>query len=137
MSESVACIVYEGGRLLVARRKPSGDMGGRWEFPGGKLDAGENDAQAVVREMREEFGVKATPRELIAEGGFEHKGKRCSVRAYAVTLEHDGVAVPYALTEHTEYKWVRPLEIRDLNFVDSDRQLYPQVLRFLGIAEEE
>ena len=38
---------------------------------------------------------------------------------------------PYVLTEHTEYKWVDPQEIRNLSFVDSDLKLYPDVLEFL------
>ncbi len=131
MSSSVACIVYKNGKILVAHRIPKGDMGNRWEFPGGKVDAGETDQMTIVREMSEEFGVKAVPGEKITSGSFFHKGKECFLNAYLVQLEHDGLEKPYILTEHTEYKWVFPREIENLNFVDSDLMIYPDVLKFL------
>lgn len=131
MSNSVACIVYKDGKILVAHRIPKGDMGNRWEFPGGKVDAGETDQMAIVREMREEFGVKAVPGEKITSCAFFHKEKECFLNAYLVQLEHDGIEKPYVLTEHTEYKWVFPKEIENLSFVDSDLKIYPDVLKFL------
>ena len=60
MNVSIACIVYQNGKILVARRNPTGDMGDRWEFPGGKQEAGETDETAIIREMNEEFGVTAS-----------------------------------------------------------------------------
>ena len=131
MSNSVACIVYKDGKILVAHRIPKGDMGNRWDFPGGKVDAGETDQMAIVREMGEEFGVKAVPGEKITSCSFFHKEKKCFLNAYLVQLEHDGLEKPYILTEHTEYKWVFPKEIENLNFVDSDLKIYPDVLKFL------
>lgn len=131
MSNSVACIVFKNGKILVAHRIPKGDMGNRWEFPGGKVDEGETEQIAVVREMREEFGVKAVPGEKIASCSFFHKEKECFLNAYLVQLEHDGIEKPYVLTEHTEYKWVFPEEIKNLAFVDSDLKIYPDVLKFL------
>lgn len=131
MSNSVACIVYKNGKILVAHRIPKGDMGNRWEFPGGKVDVGETDQMAIVREMSEEFGVAAVPGEKITSCSFFHKDKECFLNAYLVQLEHDGLEKPYILTEHTEYKWVFPKEIENLNFVDSDLKIYPDVLKFL------
>ena len=131
MSNSVACIVYKDGKILVAHRIPKGDMGNRWEFPGGKVEPGETDQMAIVREMGEEFGVKAVPGEKITSCSFFHKEKKCFLNAYLVQLEHDGLEKPYILTEHTEYKWVFPKEIENLNFVDSDLKIYPDVLTFL------
>ncbi len=131
MSSSIACIIYNDKKILIAHRNPTGDMGNRWEFPGGKIDEGENAEQAIIREMMEEFSVKATVHEKITETTFVHKNKECSLEAYLVSLEHDGMKTPYVLTEHTEYKWVDPQEIRNLSFVDSDLKLYPDVLEFL------
>lgn len=51
-------LVWEDGRLLVARRPPDGLLGGLWEFPGGKIEEGEEPADAVRRELREEMGVE-------------------------------------------------------------------------------
>lgn len=131
MSSSVACIIYKNGKVLIAHRNPTGDMGNRWEFPGGKVDEGETDEISIIREMSEEFGVKAVPGKKIASTTFYHKNKECHLNAYFVELEHDGLEKPFVLTEHSEYKWVDPKVIPELNFVDSDLQIYPDVMKVL------
>lgn len=131
MSSSVACIIYKNGKVLIAHRNPTGDMGNRWEFPGGKVDEGETDEISIIREMSEEFGVKAVPGKKIASTTFYHKNKECLLNAYFVELEHDGLEKPFVLTEHSEYKWVDPKVIPELNFVDSDLQIYPDVMKVL------
>lgn len=131
MSRSVACIVYKDGKVLIAKRIARGDMGGRWEFPGGKIDGTEDASAAVTREMSEEFGVKAHAEEKICAASFTHQGKECVVTAYRVYLEHDGVQIPFTLSEHTEYEWVFADEILNRPFVDSDLQLYPAVKAYL------
>lgn len=136
MSASIACIIYKDGKVLIAHRVPVGDMGNRWEFPGGKVDAGENDEMTIVREMNEEFGVKAIPGKKITSAKFYHKNKECSLNAYFVELEHDGLEKPFVLTEHTEYKWVKPEIIPTLSFVDSDLQIYPEVLKAIKALEK-
>jgi len=54
----VAAIIWKNGRVLIDRRKPDGLLGGLWEFPGGRREAGESLPDAVVREVREELGVR-------------------------------------------------------------------------------
>jgi len=133
MSESIACIDYRDGKIFIAKRQNVGDMGNRWEFPGGKIDAGENTEQAIKREMQEEFSVDVEVFEKLARCTFEHKGKECSVQAYRVHFAHDGMEKPFILTEHTDYKWVDPKEIETLSFVDSDLKLLPEIKSKLGI----
>lgn len=128
MSASVACIVFANNRIFIAKRQEIGDMGGYWEFPGGKIDEGEDFATAIKREMMEEFSVEAVPVKKLASASFIHKDVTCSVDAYYVKFAHDGLEIPFKLTEHTEYRWVRPEEILDYKFVDSDLKLYPAVM---------
>lgn len=132
MSRSIACIDYSNGKLFIAKRQKVGDMGGRWEFPGGKIEDGEDFSTAIKREMLEEFGVEVTVGKQIAQSEFMHKNKKCSLFVFEVKFPHDGIKVPFVLTEHTEYKWVNPEEIKTLNFVDSDMQVYPQILKYIG-----
>lgn len=54
-------LIWQRMRLLVALRPPAALEGGRWEFPGGKLEPGETAAQALIRECREELGVAVQP----------------------------------------------------------------------------
>lgn len=131
MSNSIACIDYRNGKVFIAKRQNKGDMGGRWEFPGGKIEPGESFAQAITREMKEEFNINVQIGEKIASSAFEHKGTLCNLDAFLVRFEHDGIAKPFTLTEHTEYKWVMLEEIPGLNFVDSDLKIFPDILSFL------
>lgn len=122
MNTSIAGIIYLEGRFLVGRRIDGGQMGGRWEFPGGKVEPGETHAQTIIREFREELGLDATPGELITTAEFENNAGKVSLYAYRVYLSLDQKV---RLTEHTELSWVSLEEIEQLNLVDSDRLLVP------------
>lgn len=132
MSRSIACIDYRNGKLLIAKRKSGGDMGERWEFPGGKIEEGEDFTQAINREMLEEFGCKVKIFEQLAKADFVHNGKSCTVNAFRVEFENDGVDKPFVLTEHTQTQWVSPDQIQFRSFVDSDLSLFPQIKQSLG-----
>ena len=130
MNRSIACIDYRDGKIFIAKRQMTGDMGGRWEFPGGKIEEGEDLQQAVVREMQEEFGVTVSVGRKITTGTFTHKGKPCTLDVLEVSFPHDGMAERFALTEHTDYKWADINEIPSLNFVDSDLSVYEAVKKW-------
>ena len=130
MSRSIACIDYRKGKLLIAKRKSGGDMGERWEFPGGKIEEGEDFTQAINREMQEEFGCKVRIFEQLAQASFVHRGKDCTVNAFRVEFENDGIKKPFVLTEHTQSQWVSPEQINNLNFVDSDLSVYEAVKKW-------
>ena len=132
MSRSIACIDYRNGKLLIAKRKSGGDMGERWDFPGGKIEEGEDFAQAINREMLEEFGCRVKIFEQLAKADFVHNGKNCTVNAFRVEFENDGTEKPFVLTEHTQTQWVSPDQILSRHFVDSDLSLFPQIKQSLG-----
>lgn len=132
MKSSIACIVFSGRRVLIAHRNPTGQMGGRWEFPGGKVEPGEGDEEACAREFKEEFGVDVRVGGKVAEAVFKHDGEEVELRAYLVEVPHDGVGKRYVLSEHSDYRWAELSEIPTLNFVDSDLLIYPQVAKFLA-----
>ena len=132
MSRSVACIDLRDGKVFIAKRQNVCDMGGRWEFPGGKIDAGEDFAAAIKREMSEEFGVEVEVFEKLCEVTFEHKGKECFVDAFKVHFAEDGLSRRFTLTEHTDYKWEDFNKIPELNFVDSDLKIFEK-LKKMGL----
>jgi len=122
-ARSVAGIARRGASFFVARRISGGDLGGKWEFPGGKVEPDETDAEALIREYREEFGVAIQVGTLLAGGHFEHHRKRRILSAYEVFLDGDD----FSLREHTEWRWASLDEIVALDFADSDRKLLPQL----------
>lgn len=128
---SIAGIALDHNKILIAKRNPSGQMGSRWEFPGGKAEDGESDEQAVVREFKEEFGIKVKVIKNIANAQFKHNGSLVNLHAYLIKLPHKGIFFKYKLTEHTEYRWVNIESIKQFNFVDSDLLLYPDVRKYV------
>jgi 8-oxo-dGTP diphosphatase len=59
-----AAIIVEHGRVLLTQRKPGTHLGGLWEFPGGKVEDGEDPKDALARELREELGIEALVGEI-------------------------------------------------------------------------
>lgn len=126
---SVAGIAIRDGRVFVARRGPGGQMGGKWEFPGGKCETGETDAEAALREFDEEFGLAVRVGEPVGQSFFDNKGQRYEL--VALLVEFDGE--PAVLVEHVEARWVGPQELDSLDLSDSDRSLLPFVLGLLAV----
>jgi 8-oxo-dGTP diphosphatase len=124
---SVAGIAVEDGKVFVARRIPGGDLGEKWEFPGGKVEEGESDQNALIREFREEFRVTVRVGCFVGSASFEHHGQNRVLRAYRVYPE----SRDFTLLEHTEWKWVSPQSIAALDFADSDRKLLPELEKYL------
>lgn len=113
----------EGGRFFIAKRIPGGDLGGKWEFPGGKVEEGEADADTLVREYREEFGVSVKVGPLLGSVLFQHHGVERTLNAYRIYFSADS----FTLSEHTDWRWAAFKEIKDLDFADSDLRLLPQL----------
>lgn len=132
MKKSVACIAYHNKKVLIAHRNPTGQMGSRFEFPGGKVDEGESEQQAIKREMSEEFGIEVTVLEKITTGYFVHNDKKSSLEVYLIKVPHDGMTEKYTLSEHTDYNWVSIDDIPKDNFVDSDLAVYEEVKKYLS-----
>ena len=82
MSRSIACIDYRNGKIFIAKRQQVGDMGGRWEFPGGKVEKGETDQQALAREIKEELDIDVEVEELIDENYNEYSDKNINLKVY-------------------------------------------------------
>lgn len=137
MKRSIACIAYENGKVLIAHRNPTGEMGNRWEFPGGKVENGESDEISIIREMSEEFGINVQVISKITTGSFMHNGAESLLEVYLIKVPHDGLSTTYALTEHSEYKWVNINDIPKDNFVDSDLSIYPEVVKFIDNISKE
>ncbi|MDN5857244.1 MAG: NUDIX domain-containing protein [Pseudonocardia sp.] len=122
----VGAALLRNGRLLVAQRKRPPELAGQWELPGGRVEAGESEPEALVRECREELGadVRVTGRlgpDLPLAGGV--------LRVHTTTLAA-GSAEPAAL-EHSAVCWIGPDELDALAWVAADRALVPHLRTLL------
>jgi len=116
-----AAMVDADGRVLVQQRPPGKAMAGLWEFPGGKVEAGETPEAALVRELAEELGVSVEA-SCLAPAVFasEPLGDRHLILMLFVLRKWQGIPEP---REATALRWLRPVELHALEMPPADRPL--------------
>ena len=121
---SIAGIAVRDGRFLVAKRKEGGAIGLRWEFPGGKVEEGESDEDALRREFEEELGISVIPLSLIGLSFFHSVSGKRELAAWRVDIPQECIL---ELREHSDIAWVTRAELDALDLADSDRSLLPLI----------
>ena len=118
----VVCALIEddAGRLLLARRPAHKHLGGLWEFPGGKVEAGEQPAAALVREIGEELGCVAVPGEPLQ--AVTHAYATVTVRLSPFLARLVPGAEPVA-REHEALRWVTREEIGGVSMPAADEPI--------------
>ena len=114
-----AAVIFRDGRVLIARRPPRGLLGGLWEFPGGKLELGENFQAGLRREIQEELGVLVEVGKKM--GVYDH-----AYTHYKVTLHAYLCRLPFGeptAIEASELRWVLPAELGGFPMGKIDRQI--------------
>lgn len=125
----VAGVVVRDGLVLVARRLPGGYHGGLWEFPGGKVEEGEDPRQALARELMEELGVGVSVGERLAMVEWRYPHRTILLDVYRCDI-HSGV--PVAI-ECAEVAWVAAEALSALPMPEADGPVVEIVSR---IAKE-
>lgn len=110
----VGAAIIRDGRLLAAQRAEPASLAGGWEFPGGKVDPGESDEEALVRECAEELGVRVVLGDRI--GGDWPLSETSLMRVWTARLAE---GEPEAL-EHLALRWLGPEELYDVAWLPGD-----------------
>ncbi len=130
-SLSVPCVVVAGivrnpaGEILIARRAPGQNNTGLWEFPGGKLEAGETEAECLIREIREEFWA-----EIEVMSHFATTSATSGTKTIKLSAWNARPKTPlFTPTVHSEAKWVLPTTLLDMceNFTHADVPLIKKI----------
>ncbi len=113
----VGAAIVRSGRCLTAQRGERMALAGKWEFPGGKVEAGEAPADALAREVHEELGLR------IAVGPLLGTGRDRDVRldVYLASL----LGGELRLLEHAAIRWIAAADIDTLDWAEADRPLLP------------
>jgi 8-oxo-dGTP diphosphatase len=127
----VGAALIDGDRVLVAQRS-GGPYDGCWEFPGGKVEPGESDLQALVRECAEELGVVVAPERFLGEvplDGVVAGGPpgTSTMRVWSARIA-SGELIAH---EHAALRWVGADELDGIDWIAADRPLLPAVRTLL------
>jgi 8-oxo-dGTP diphosphatase len=123
MLQVVAAILERNGRVLICRRRADQAHPLQWEFPGGKVEAGETAADAVARELREELGIEATAGPEIARYEYTYPGKTPILLLFLRVAAFRGEPRNVIFEEMC---WAYPEDLAQFDFLEGDRE-------FLGV----
>lgn len=116
MIESVAVVLVKNGKVLIVQKDAQHKLAGLWEFPGGKIEAGESEEACVKREMIEELGVTVRVVEKWLHYTYPLPHYHLSICVFIAEL----ISGEIQLLEHVNMAWVTPSELHQYVFVPSD-----------------
>ncbi|WP_036565116.1 (deoxy)nucleoside triphosphate pyrophosphohydrolase [Nocardioides halotolerans] len=125
----VGAAIVRDGRVLAARRTAPAAAAGRWELPGGKVEPGETDDASLVREVREELGLRITVERWLE--GEAPIGETHLLRV-AVATADDGEPVP---TEHDAVRWLGADELGEVDWLEPDRPFLAELSALISTLE--
>lgn len=131
----VAVGVVEDGRgqVLIARRRPEKHQGGLWEFPGGKLEAGESAESALARELKEEVGITVDAAQAFMRLEHEYSDVTVLLDVWRVTQFR---GEPQAL-EGQPLRWAALGELDPAEFPEANQEILEALRRGASSAEVE
>ena len=111
----VAAIIVRDGAVFATQRG-YGDFKGGWEFPGGKVEPGESEREAVARELKEELEMDVTVGELFDVVEYDYPTFHLSMKCYLCTVGQGG----YVLKEHQDARWLSRDTIDEVEWLPAD-----------------
>lgn len=126
----VGAAIINDGKILVAQRPYSAKAykSLKWEFPGGKIEPGETEVEAIKREIREELDCQIEVDSLLPE--IEHNYPDFILRMTICICHLSGNSTPKPL-EHNALRWLAPKDLPSLNWAAADARCYPLVIDYI------
>jgi len=119
MTTVVAAVIERNGLILIAQRKRTGQHPLKWEFPGGKVEAGEAPESAVVRELKEELAIQARVDGEIMRYEYQYPGRTPILLIFYRVTEFEGE--PQNL-DFEQIAWVEKARLGDYDFLEGDEE---------------
>ena len=116
MKDVAAGIIFNEGKILIAKRGKGQKSEGKWEFPGGKIEPIETPEQAVRRELMEELSLEVQIGDFFMESTYKYNYGVIRLHAYKAECKTGNVK----LSVHSEVKWVDASDILGYDFAEAD-----------------
>lgn len=113
----VAAVIRDQGAFLACRRASHKTLAGKWEFPGGKVEAGESDYEALTREIKEELNVDVQVGELVSISRTGSGQQEIAMYSY---IAHLIASKPTSSSDHDELRWVTQAELGTMDWAELD-----------------
>lgn len=123
----VAAVVERNGRYLITQRRPNAVLPMMWEFPGGKVEQGETDSEALRRELLERLGVESEVGEWISETVWDYEHYRVELTLYECSVRGE-----LECRAVHAYRWVTSDEFDQYEFTPADEA---SMNRLLGVCD--
>lgn len=121
-----AGVVTRGSSVLICQRKSQDLHPGKWEFPGGKVQGGEDDRTGLHRELYEELGIDATIGPLLYRTTYTYPQGRTVVLTFFHVPSYRGEIVN---TQFQQLAWVEPGQLPTFDFLEGDREFITALAR--------
>jgi 8-oxo-dGTP diphosphatase len=113
----VAGVIEHDGRILICQRPAGKRHALKWEFPGGKVEDGEEPRAALVRELDEELGIRAAAGREIARYSYRYRGRPAILLVFFQVREFEGTPVN---REFADMRWELPGRLEEYDFLEGD-----------------
>ena len=122
--EVVAAVIFDEQGRIFATQRGYGEWKDWWEFPGGKMEAGETPQQALKREIREELDAEIEVGELLRTINYDYPNFHLTMHCFKCTLDS-----AITLKEHEAAKWLKPEELNTVQWLPADEEIIEELKR--------
>lgn len=114
--EVCCAVIQDGDKILAVKRGPGGKAADKWEFPGGKIEAGESHKECLAREIKEELGLEIKIGKALPGVEVEHEEGILALLPYLCQVKGGELF----LHEHTDFRWDLPENLFELDWAAAD-----------------
>jgi len=123
-----AGVIKDNDKVLITRRAPKEDFAGGWEFPGGKIEAGETPQDCLARELKEELkeelNIDVSVGKFCTEVTYDYGNKKINLIAFYCAINGGNIQ----LSVHDKYRWVKTNDLLKYDFLPADVQIAKKVM---------
>ncbi len=120
-----AGIILDADKVLITLRREGDRLAGKWEFPGGKIEQQEKPSECLIRELKEELGIKVKVTGFFHDFFYQYPWGKMHLHAFTAEI----VSGKPKAVECQEYRWIFIKDLPDYNFVPADYEIIDKLLK--------